>query len=172
MVDFYGLSCPDVRNLIIRYVAERAPAIGYSTTRQLIWKLVKRFWKDLEEHQPGIDSLHLSCDVAQAWKKRMGHDNPDRPYEGYSVLFAVRAFYLDISQWALHDAYWARWAAQCPVSLQDTKGVAKHPKHVTARMHQKVRQLAPLLPQLMSSFEERLRFQQEFIDRARAAAPG
>ncbi|RKT08190.1 phage integrase family protein [Streptomyces sp. 3211.6] len=172
MVDFYGLSCPDVRDLIIRYVTERAPAIDYSTTRQLIWKLAKRFWKDLEEHHPGIDSLHLSCDVAQAWKKRMGHDNPDRPYEGYSVLFAVRAFYLDISQWALHDAYWAQWAAPCPVSLQDTKGVAKHRKHVTARMHQKVRQLAPLLPQLMASVEERLRFQQEFIDRARAVAPG
>jgi hypothetical protein len=172
MVDFYGLSCPDVRNLIIRYVSERAPAIDYSTTRQLIWKLAKRFWKDLEEHHPGIDSLHLARDVAQAWKKRMGHDNPDRPYEGYSVLFAVRAFYLDISQWALHDAYWARWAAPCPVSLQDTKGVAKHRKNVTARMHHKVRQLAPLLPQLMSSVEERLRFQQEFINRARTAAPG
>lgn len=172
MVDFYGLSCPDVRDLIIRYVTERAPAIDYSTTRQLIWKLAKRFWKDLEEHHLSIDTLHLPHDVAQAWKKRTGHDNPDRPYEGYSVLFAVRAFYLDISQWALHDAYWARWAAPCPISLQDTKGVAKHRKHVTARMHQKVRQLAPLLPQLMSSAEERLRFQQEFIDRARATAPG
>ncbi|KOU28292.1 hypothetical protein ADK53_34845 [Streptomyces sp. WM6373] len=56
MVDFYGLSCPDVRNLIIRYVSERAPAIDYITTRQLIWKLAKRFWKDLEEHHPGTTS--------------------------------------------------------------------------------------------------------------------
>ncbi|MET9887140.1 site-specific integrase [Streptomyces sp. NPDC006430] len=172
MVDFYGLACTDVRDLIVRYVSERAPAIDYSTTRQIIWKLASRFWKDLEDHHPGVDSLHLSHEVANAWKKRMGHENPDRPYEGYSVLFAVRAFYLDISQWALHDAYWARWAAPCPVSLQDTKGVAKHRKHVTARMHQKVRQLAPLLPHLMSSVENRLSFQQEFIDRALAVAPG
>ncbi|MFF4732690.1 tyrosine-type recombinase/integrase [Streptomyces mirabilis] len=172
MVDFYDLACRDIRDLIVRYVSERAPAIDYNTTRQLIWKLASRFWKDLETHHPGICSLHLPYEIADAWKKRIGHDNPERPYEGYSVLFAVRSFYLDISQWALHDAYWARWAAPCPISLQDTKGVAKHRKHVMARMHQKVRQLAPLLPQLMSGVEDRLRFQQAFIERARAVAPG
>jgi hypothetical protein len=29
------------------------------------------FWKDLERHHPGIDSLHLSSEVATAWKQRL-----------------------------------------------------------------------------------------------------
>ena len=40
--------------------------------------------------------------------------------DGRSVLSAVRAFYLDIAEWADDDpARWARWAVRCPVSASD-----------------------------------------------------
>jgi hypothetical protein len=29
------------------------------------------FWADLEAHHPGIDSPHLSIEVADAWKQRL-----------------------------------------------------------------------------------------------------
>lgn len=33
-----------------------------------------------------------------------------------SALFTVRAFYLDIAQWAVDDpARWASWVAPCPI---------------------------------------------------------
>ena len=43
----------------------------------------------------------------------------------YSVLFAVRAFYLDIAQWALEDPSWAPWAVRCPVRDSDVRGSMK-----------------------------------------------
>lgn len=36
-------------------------------------------------------------------------------------LFAVRAFYLDLAQWALDDpGRWARWAVPCPIRIEQT----------------------------------------------------
>jgi len=35
-------------------------------------------------------------------------------------LAAVRAFYLDIAQWAMEDpARWGPWAAPCPIRAED-----------------------------------------------------
>jgi hypothetical protein len=46
------------------------------------------------------------------------------------ALFTVRAFYLDIAQWAADDpARWAPWAAPCPIRA----GEVPHAKELARR---------------------------------------
>jgi len=107
LVDRYDLACRPVRDLLVAYLRERRPALDYSTLRHLSTILALYFWKDLEARHPGIDSIRLHPDVAASWKarvrtrtvagraaERMGAD---------AVMLKVRAFYLDIAQWALED---------------------------------------------------------------------
>ena len=70
LVDRYRLHCRPVRNLLVDYLRERQPALDYTSLKGLAYYLAQRFWADLEQHHPGIDSLHLSGDVADAWKQR------------------------------------------------------------------------------------------------------
>jgi integrase len=171
LVDSYELQCQPVRELLIRYLSERAPAIDYSTLTSLVGNLVDAFWKDLEQHHPGISSLGLAPEVACGWReramfKRGGYDKGSVRSDPFQVLFVVRAFYLDIAQWALEEPYWAQWAAPCPVRDEDVRGSMKHQRRRRAKMHQRTRTLAPLLPQFVHSVEARLRY----IERLHAAA--
>ena len=70
-------------------------------------------------------------------------------------LLRVRAFYLDIAQWAAEEpARWAPWAVPCPVS--DTEiSRAKDLKHRKARMDQRTRERLPVLPVLVRTAAER-----------------
>lgn len=45
--------------------------MDYTSLKNLAYYLAQRFWADLEQHHPGIDSLHLRRDVAEAWKQRL-----------------------------------------------------------------------------------------------------
>jgi hypothetical protein len=65
IVDSFHLACRPVRDVIGRYMDERRPALDYSTFSNLA-RIVAGFWADLEAHHPGIDSLHLPEDVAEA----------------------------------------------------------------------------------------------------------
>lgn len=175
LVDAYELACRPVRDVLVRYLSERAPAVDYATLKSLVGILVGAFWKDLELYHPGIDSLHLPPVVAAAWKqraarKRRTQDHGQARANPYAVLFAVRAFYLDLAQWALEDATWAPWAAPSPVQLQDVRGVMKHERRRTARMHQRTRLLTPALPGLVRSVEAHLAGQ-ERLAAAAAATP-
>jgi integrase len=154
MVDFYQLTCGPVREMLIRYLNERAPALDYGSLRQLAYKLAGVFWQDLEEHHPGICSLDLPEEVATGWKTRLRASHTDP----WPMMIAVRALYLDIAHWATHDAYWAGWAARCPLSINDTRGHAKHRKRVKARLHQKIRSLSPRLPEILRSVDEQAAF--------------
>ena len=71
LIDRYDLACRPVRDLLADYLRERQPAIDYATLRGLSTVLAGAFWKDLENHHPGIDSLRLSPDVAAAWRERL-----------------------------------------------------------------------------------------------------
>jgi integrase len=180
MVDRYELACQPVRDVLVRYLSDRAAAVDHSTLRGLAGKLAGAFWKDLEEHHPGIDSLHLAPQVAQAWRQRAvrWRGRPDKApvdkarVDHYGVLFTVRAFYLDIGQWALEDPSWVPWAVPSPVRLDDVRGAMKNKRHRVAKMHQRTRTLAPLLPQLVHSVETRLRYLERLAAAARQAAPG
>jgi hypothetical protein len=70
LVDRYQLQCRPVRDLLVDYLRERQPAVDYTSLKMLAYYLAKRFWADLEEHHPGIGSLHLPGEVADAWKQR------------------------------------------------------------------------------------------------------
>ena len=59
MVDRYDLACQPVRDLIVDYLRERQPGIDYATLRACPALLARAFWKDLENHHPGISSLRL-----------------------------------------------------------------------------------------------------------------
>src|SRR5690348_9780828 len=98
--------------------------------------------------------------------KRGGYDKGSARGDPFQVLFVVRAFYLDIAQWALEEPYWVQWAAPCPIRDEDVRGSMKHQRRRRAKMHQRTRTLAPLLPQLVYSVETRLRY----IERLHAAA--
>jgi hypothetical protein len=70
IVDSHNLLCRPVREVIVHYLEERRPALDYSTFYTQAHVLAA-FWADLEAHNPGIDSLHLSDDVAEAWRQRI-----------------------------------------------------------------------------------------------------
>ncbi len=171
LVDAHAVQCQPVRQLLIRYLSERAPSIDYSSLLGLVGHLVGGFWKDLEAHHPGIGSLHLPPDVARGWLERArvrrgGHGKGSARTDPYGLLFVVRAFYQDLAQWALEEPYWVAWAAPCPVRDEHVRGAMKHQRARRARMHQRTRTLAPLLPQLVHSVEARLRY----VERLHAAA--
>lgn len=177
MVDRFKLRCTSVRDVLVRYCEERRPAMDYGSFRGLIGHLVGSFWSDLEKHHPGIDSLHLPSDVALAWKERiqLTRDSrfPGRPRrDRIAVLMRVRAFYLDIQQWALEDPSWAPFAVPSPVRKADTEGYAKFKKGVTAAMHQRIRERLPQLPVLLDAAERNRKHQQALLAAAEATPLG
>jgi hypothetical protein len=120
LIDRYGIECRPVRDLLVDYLRERQPAVDYPTLHKLSYVLGRLFWRDLELHHPGIASLHLPAEAAAAWKQRIttkttrsrsaGGDiteaNASR-VNAFDHLVTVRAFYLDLAQWAADDP--ARW---------------------------------------------------------------
>ncbi|MPZ92375.1 MAG: hypothetical protein GEU68_12190 [Actinobacteria bacterium] len=104
MVSRRQVASAEMRALFIRYLREREPGLDYSTLMHLENHLVNLFWRDLERHHPGIDSLHLPTDVATEWKARMWVlPNGERRTNITSLFTTVRAFYLDIAQWAIEE---------------------------------------------------------------------
>jgi len=160
LVDGYDIACRPVRDLFVDYLHERQPGMDYSSLRQVSSKLIQLFWRDLELHEPGIDSLHLPDDVARRWKQRLGevrhgtHRIGERREDPQAILMAVRAFYADLTHWALEDpARWANWAVPSPVTSRDLAGMAKQRQRSQSRMHQRIRELAPMLPILVAAAE-------------------
>jgi len=179
LVDGYQVVCRPVRDLLVDYLHERQAALDYTSLRQLATKLVLLFWRDLELHEPGIDSLHLSDDVTRRWKERLrrirygNHRVGQLREDPNAILMAVRAFYADLAHWALQDPpRWAAWAAPNPISGRDLLGQNKQRQRARARMHQRTRALAPVLPALVVTAERRRDHAQRLLSAARAAAPG
>ncbi|MEU5610534.1 hypothetical protein AB0H03_17665 [Streptomyces sparsogenes] len=71
MVDSYGIVSPRVRELLIAYLTIRKPELDYTSLRGLASTLCLTYWRDLEKHHPGIDSIDLAPEVAAAWKHRL-----------------------------------------------------------------------------------------------------
>ena len=170
LVDGYNVECRPVRDMFVDYLHHRSPGLDYNTIRRLTGKLVLLFWRDLELHHPGIDSLHLSDETARAWKERLRHIRYGNHRVGqerqdpYDILMSVRAFYADLSHWALEDpGRWAVWAATSPVDSRDLAGMTKWSKQRQSRMHQRTRELAPLLPQLVDAAHGRRRSTAELL---------
>lgn len=133
LIDRHGIACRPVRDLLVAYLQERQPTLDHTSLTGLAAALAGLFWRDLERHHPGINSLHLPPQVAAGWKQRVmietrrvvGQDGRvdqvrERRRGGLQNLAAVRAFYLDIAQWAMEEpGRWGPWAAPCPVRAED-----------------------------------------------------
>ena len=185
LIDRYRIACRPVRDVLVDYLLERQPSVDFSSLQRLAYLLGKLFWADLEAHHPGIDSLQLPRDVAAAWKQRVLTrtrigTSPDRErvavtgprLDGRSVLTAVRAFYLDIAEWADDDpARWGPWAVRCPVSASD----ASHKKDRSprkSRMDARTRERLPVLPTLVSWVAAERGRTAELLAAAEPARPG
>jgi len=159
LVDRYPIACRPVRDLIVEYLKERQPSIDYVTLRNRASELARSFWADLEQHHPGIGSLRLPHDVAAGWKQRLrtrttaaasaSGTTTTVTVERLSyldTLASVRAFYLDLSEWALEDpARWGPWVAPCPVRAEDLER-RKFTRRRKARMDARTRDRLPVLP--------------------------
>jgi Phage integrase family len=163
LIDRYRIACRPMRDVLVDYLRERQPSVDFSSLQRLAYLLGKLFWADLEAHHPGIDSLKLPREVAATWKQRVmtrtrTTTSPtgdqvrltSQRLDGRSVLSAVRAFYLDIAEWADDDpARWGPWAVRCPVSTSDVSH-KKDRSHRKSRMDQRTRERMPVLPALVS----------------------
>ncbi len=184
MIDRHRLACRPIRDLLVNYLKERQPALDYASLEQLARRL-GMFWADLEAHHPGIDSLHLPAEVADAWKRRMRTkpktvtmaDGTKTVIETERIchrefLTPVRAFYLDLAQWAVEDpGRWARWAAPCPVGPADTVQ-GKVQRHRKSRMDARTRERLPVLPVLIRCAAQQHAGAAALLHAARAARPG
>ena len=184
MIDRHNLACRPIRDLLVDYLRERQPGMDYGSLEQLARKL-GMFWADLEAHHPGIDSLHLSAEVADAWKQRMRTkpktittaDGSKAVIDTERIchrefLTPVRAFYLDLAQWAVEDpGRWARWVAPCPVGPAETiQGKAQ--RHRKSRMDARTRERLPVLPVLVRCAAQQHADAAALLQAARAARPG
>jgi integrase len=181
LIDQYAITCQPVRDLLVDYLREHRPSLDYSSLKGLAFLLGKLFWKDLETHNPGISSLRLEPDTAAAWKMRLavktvpagdGGTAAAVRMDTLSCLSAVRAFYLDIAQWALDDpARWGPWAAPCPVRRDDVS-TAKHYARRKSRMDQRTRERLPVLPALAAAAARNREAAAALLAAADGAEPG
>jgi integrase len=182
LVDRYDLACRPVRDLLVDYLRERQPAVDHATLRGLSTVLAGAFWKDLENHNPGIDSLRLAPDVAAAWRERL-QTKEDRSAAAASgareqrkasadYLMRVRSFYLDIAQWAADDpARWGPWAVPCPFRDAGSP-FRKEKSRRKSRMDQRTRERLPVLPALAAAVDQSRKAAAARLEAARAARPG
>jgi len=177
IVDYYEIKNPQIKELLIRYLDERRAALDYSSLRSLALRIVCVFWADIERNHPEQKDLDLSREVYEAWRERARWRRPHKPDEPLierkdmlAVLTAVRGFYLDIQEWARQDAYWAGWAAPCPVRRREVAGHGKHVRNVQAEIHQRIRERLMHLSTLVAVAEDQLADRTQLLTSARATA--
>jgi hypothetical protein len=169
----------------VDYLRERQPQLDYATLNGLAYELGKLFWRDLELHHPGIDSLHLPPETATAWKERIAFKTFNvkddqgritevmRPRETkVDILTGVRSFYLDVAQWAAEEPErWAHWAAPCPIREAEIDRT-KSERRRKAKTDQRTRERLPLLPVLVRTAGQCLTAARARLEAARQTPPG
>ena len=185
LIDRYGLACRPVRDLLVDYLRERQPALDYTSLDSLSYLLGMRFWADIEEHHPGIQSLRLPREVADDWKRRLRTITKMTTNEvGEKVRVAVprinyrecltpvRAFYLDLAHWAVEQpSRWGPWVAPCPVGEEEINR-RKAKRQRKSRMDSRTRERLPALPILVRSTDQRRRTAMTLLEAARGTQPG
>jgi len=177
LVDYHQVRCRPVRDLLVRYLKERAPALDYSSLRNLATTLAGLFWADIERHHPDLDTIRLPPEAVEAWKQRLrtftAPDGTTRERKDYLIhLGKVRSFYLDIQEWAMEDPSWAEWAALSPVRRSELAGMQKARRKTVSRMHQRVRERLPHLQRLADSADGYRTAMSRLLQAARAVQVG
>jgi hypothetical protein len=185
LVDRYPIVCKPVRDLLVDYLKERQPALDYATMRDQVYHLARCFWLEIEAYHPGIDSLRLPAEVATAWKQRLrtrtktttGADGAKTAttverFAYHDILATVRAFYLDLAQWALEEpSRWGPWVAPSPVGQQDLDR-RKSQRRRKARMDARTRERLPVLPALIRCTDQHRKDALALLEAGRRAQPG
>ncbi|MEI2810745.1 MAG: tyrosine-type recombinase/integrase [Nocardioides sp.] len=172
MVAGYGVD-GELGEVLVEYLKHRTAGLDYPSRKGVARNLVKLFWRDVLDHHPDQASFAITRVQAEAWKQRIRFNEDGTPrIDPYPIMFTVRGFYLDVAQWALQDAYWAAWAAPSPIYARDLKGYAKVRREWKARGHQRTRELAPLLPQLVAQAEADRHASAAALAAAQAAGDG
>ncbi len=185
LIDRYTIACRPIRDLLVEYMKERQPAVDYNSLVHTSYMLAKCFWRDLEEHHPGIETLRLTPEIASAWKQRLQTrvttvrtatgeplDVSVERLSHYQTLSTVRAFYLDLAQWALEDpGRWAQWVAHCPIRVEDLTR-RKDLRRRKARMDARTRERLPVLPVLVRAVDQWREDVKAMLSAARAVSPG
>lgn len=177
IVDGYGIECEPVRGLLVDYFTERSVDLDHNSIRTIAGTICSRFWRDLETHHPGIDSLRLSPEIAKEWKQRLQHvqtsGGGSRPRAGYrQELVSVRAFYQDIARWAADDpARWGPWVAPCPIKANECSQQKTRLRRKAA-MDQRTRTQLPALPALVRAVERHRKDAEELLRLAQGVPAG
>lgn len=175
LVDRYGVCPGPVRDLLVHYLEERKTSVDYTTIKSIARMLAGNFWADLERHHPeltGTNSLALPKEVVSAWKERLSvivaRDGSTRPRSDFlDVLLTVRCFYLDLRDWALDDPSLAQWVVAPPITRADVAGTAKRKLSHQARIHQRIRERVPLVPQMLARLEQERRESEQMLHLAK-----
>jgi integrase len=185
MIDRFGITCRPIRDLLVDYLRERQPVLDYASLESLAGYLGGLFWADLERHNPGIASLHLAPEVADAWKRRLRTVTRKTPAADGTVtettvprvnyrecLTPIRAFYLDLAYWAVEDpARWGPWVVPCPVGSEEIDR-RKDKRRRKARMDARTRERLPVLPVLAATVDRRRKEAAALLEAARRAQHG
>ena len=84
----------------------------------------------------------------------------------------MRAFYLDIAEWAMGDpARWGPWAVPCPVRAEEVSR-KKSLSRRKSRMDARTRERMPALPVLAAAVDRARRTAAARLGAAAAAGPG
>ena len=84
----------------------------------------------------------------------------------------MRAFYLDLAQWAIEEpGRWAAWAVPCPIGAEEINQ-RKAARHRKSRMDARTRERLPVLPVLVRAIDERRKNAGALLQAARQAHPG
>lgn len=149
IVDSYQIRQPQ-RDVWVEYLKHRSAGLDYSSLKNLIYNLIGVFWSDIQRHHPDLDTFAVDQQMMDGWRRRTEFKPDGSPRRGLlTVVIQIRAFYLDVGQWAHGDSFWAPWATPCPVPRTDVKKQQKHRRKTVARLHQRTRDLAPLLPRIV-----------------------
>ncbi|MFD8779967.1 hypothetical protein [Streptomyces sp. NPDC059916] len=173
-----GITCTPVRGLLVDFLTQRAVDVDYTTLEDLARSLAGLFWRDLENHHPGNDSLRLDADTVTAWRKRVRmvrdrHGIPIRTRVNAHTVFSwVRTFCQDLARWAADEpARWGPWMAPCPIRDSDTDH-SKNRARRKAAMDQRTPTLLPALPALVKAIKRQLKDAQACLATGREAPAG
>ncbi|MDO0929834.1 site-specific integrase [Streptomyces sp. TG1A-8] len=173
-VDRHQLRNREVRDLLVEYVRRRSAELNYSTLRHLITRLVKTFWKVIEEINPEQADLRLSEETFTQWKEKLlvlPGGKPRLDMDG--PLLAVRSLYLDLHTWSVAEPErWAKWVAPCPVRDADLRHFQLRRRRLNERIANRTRVRQPLLPILSQHVNDTWHQRRELLKAAQSVNPG
>lgn len=172
LVDRYDIPPSGVRDLLVDYLNEIKSGMDYSSLEGLAYRLVRLFWWEVLQLNPHQADLRLDPATVTAWRERLAVTCDTKPRrEIHSVLFAIRALYRDLAEWAHEDPVrWGVWVAPCPVGRRESWNASKAKRHQKARTQARTRMLTPLLASLVAEAQRRKDWSARL--RATAAAAG